>query len=60
MQNEHGGEVPQLKLEILSRCPGDPGLRQATEAVSIRENKPPLNGKDEWTNEPRKKKENKQ
>ena len=57
MEEEHGGVTPPLKLEIVSRCPGDPGLRQATEAVSIRENKPCLNGKDEWTNEPRKRKD---
>ena len=60
MEEEHGGVAPPLKLEIVSRCPGDPGLRQATEAVSIRENKPCLNGKDEWTNEPRKRKDDKE
>ena len=50
----HNGEIPPLKLEILKKFPGDPALRQATEAVSIRINKPTLNGKDEWSNEPRK------
>ena len=60
MEEEHGGVTPPLKLEIVSRCPGDPGLRQATEAVSIRENKPCLNGKDEWTNEPRKRKDDRE
>ena len=49
----HNGEIPALKMEILGRYPGDPGLRQATEAVSIRRNKPCLNAKNEWTNEPR-------
>ena len=49
----HDGGIPPLKMEILGRYPGDPGLRQATEAVSIRRNKPSLNGKNEWTNEPR-------
>ena len=49
----HNGEIPPLKMEILGRYPGDPGLRQATEAVSIRRNKPCLNSKNEWTNEPR-------
>ena len=57
VQKEHRGEIPPLKLEIVRRCPSDPGLRQATEAVSIREFRPPLNGKDEWTNEPRKRRE---
>ena len=32
-------------------------MRQAIEAVWIRENKPVLNGKDEWTNDPRKRKD---
>ena len=41
----HDGWIPPLKMEILGRYPGDPGLRQATEAVSIRRNKPSLNGK---------------
>ena len=53
MWEVHNGEIPPLKIEILGKYPGDPGLRQATEAVSIRRNKPKLNGKNEWTNEPR-------
>ena len=53
----HNGAVPPLKFEILKKFPGDPALRQATEAVSIRMNKPTLNGKEEWTNEPRQPKE---
>ena len=52
----HNGEVPHLKFEILGKFPGDPALRQATEAVSIRSNKPVLNSKEEWTNEPKKRK----
>ena len=53
MWEAHNGEIPPLKIEILGKYPGDPGLRQAMEAVSIRRNKPKLNGKNEWTNEPR-------
>ena len=41
----HNGEIPLLKIEILGKYPGDPGLRQATEAVSIRRSKPKMNGK---------------
>ena len=55
----HNGEIPPLSIEILGRFPDDPALRQATEAVSIRVNKPSLNGKEEWTNEPRKRKSRK-
>ena len=40
-----------------ARCPRDATMRQAIEAVSIRENKPVLNGKKEWTNEPKKRRE---
>jgi len=54
IQKEHNGEVPPLKVEIVARCPGDPGLRQAIEAVRIREDKPTLNGREEWKNQPRK------
>ena len=50
----HNGAIPPLKFEILKKFPGDPALRQATEAVSIRRNKPKWNGKEEWSNEPRK------
>ena len=56
MWESHNGEIPPLKFEILGKFPGDPALRQATEAVSIRVNKPSLNSKEEWTNEPRKRK----
>ena len=59
MWESHNGEVPPLGLEILGKFPGDPALRQATEAVSIRKNKPTMNGREEWTNDPMKKKEKK-
>ena len=49
----HGGAVPPMKFEILGKFPDDPAMRQATEAVSIRCNKPSLNNKMEWTNEPK-------
>ena len=49
----HGGAVPPLRFEVLGRFPDDPAMRQATEAVSIRRNKPVLNSKQEWTNEPK-------
>ena len=60
MWESHNGEVPPLKIEVLRKFPGDPALRQATEAVSIRVNKPSLNGKEEWTNEPRKRRQQRQ
>ena len=50
----HNNENPKLGLEVVARCPGDATMRQALEAVSIRENKPVLNGKEEWSNQPRK------
>ena len=55
--NELNGEVPPVVVEIIARCPGDPALRQAIEAVKIREDNSPLNGKEEWTNQPRKAKD---
>ena len=58
MWESHNGEIPPLKIEVLRKFPGDPALRQATEAVSIRMNKPKLNSKEEWTNEPRKRRRN--
>ena len=42
-----------MKFEILGKFPDDPAMRQATEAVSIRRNKPSLNTKMEWTNKPK-------
>ena len=53
MWEVHNGEIPPLKMKILGKYPGDPGLRQATEAVSIGWNKPKLNEKNEWKIEPR-------
>ena len=57
-KEEHNGRMPPVKVEVVAQCHGDPGLRQAMEAVRIRELKPPLNGKEEWTNQPRKRKKN--
>ena len=57
VMGEHNGENPPIKLEIVARCPGDAALRQAIEAVRIREEKPILNGKEECTNQPRKRKD---
>ena len=53
----HGGCVPPVTLEIVERFINEPGVRQAAESVLIREERPPLNGKDEWTNLPRKRRE---
>ena len=47
----------EIKLELVARTQSDPTLRQALEAVMIRENKPLLNTKEEWSNQPRKRKE---
>ena len=55
-KEQHGGIIPPMKVEIVAQCLGDPGLRQAMEAVLIRDTKPSLNGKEEWTNQPRKRK----
>ena len=52
----HNGEIPPVSVEIVGRCAGDPGLRQALEAVLIRKTDACLNRKKEWNNEPRKKK----
>ena len=53
----HGGNMPSVSLEIIGRFTGDAGARQAAEAVCIREEKPQLNGKDEWTNQPRRRRD---
>ena len=55
-KEQHGGIIPPMKVEIVAQCLGDRGLRQAMEAVLIRDTKPSLNGKEEWTNQPRKRK----
>ena len=45
--SEHENSNPKIGLELIARCPGDTTMRQSIEAVSIRENKPVLNGKEE-------------
>ena len=57
VQKEHGGSNPEIKLEILAQYHSNAGLRQAAEAVSIRDERPVLNGKEENTNQPRKRRE---
>ena len=47
MEQHHQWGDKNVSFEILTRCPGDALLRQATEAVMIREMKPGLNRKDE-------------
>ena len=46
-EEKHKADVRQIKwnVKVLQRCPGDPALRQATEATLIRINKPELNRK---------------
>ena len=56
VMKEHNGVNQPIKLEVTARFPGDAALRQAAEAVKIREDQPILNGKEEWTNQPRKRK----
>ena len=53
IESTHGGQVPSLEVKILRTCPDDPSMRQALEAVFIRKEDPILNRKQEWTNEPR-------
>ena len=47
LEKYHEGGDKTISFEILTRCPSDALLRQATEAVLIREMKPGLNRKDE-------------
>ena len=47
---EHNGVVQPISLKIIKRCPSAAMLRQATEAVCIRENDPVLNRKVEFGN----------
>ena len=56
MQLVHNGDPPSLNVKVVASCPGDASMRQALEAVIIRKEDPPLNRKQEWTNEPRKRK----
>ena len=57
VQKEHGGTNPTVKLEILAQFHGNAAMRQAAEAVTIRDEKPSLNGKEENTNQPRKRRD---
>ena len=45
---KHGSNQQDLELKVLKSCPGDPMLRQVTEAVHIAIEKPSLNTKQEW------------
>ena len=45
---KHGGIQQPLELKLLKTCPGDPMMRQVTEAVHIAYKKPTLNTKMEW------------
>ena len=45
---KHQSVHHDLTIRILSRCPGDPTLRQATEATYINEMQPSLNEKCEF------------
>ena len=60
MQEKHGGRKQQITVQGLTACPGDPMLRQVSEAVYIQELSPTLNSKEEWgnTNIPRKRRNN--
>ena len=49
-------EVGRLNVKVLASGAGDASLRQALEAIVIRKEDPPLNKKQEWTSEPRKRK----
>ena len=53
------GKTPLLEIKLLHCCFADPSLRQAIEAVIIKEEDPLLNRKEEWNNEPRKKRNKK-
>ena len=43
----HGRCLPPVTLKIVERFINEPGARQVAELVLIREDKVPLNGKDE-------------
>ena len=47
MNEKHDGKTPLLEIKLLHRCFSDPSLRQATEAVVIKEEDPLLNRKEE-------------
>ena len=50
LEEKHGGERQNVKLEVVSSCGNDAMLRQVTEAVLIKELNPELNTKEEWGN----------
>ena len=50
IEEKHGGERQNFKLEVVSSCGNDAMLRQVTEAVLIKELNPELNTKEEWGN----------
>ena len=58
---EHNGHRVNYKVKLLGTCPGDALLRQCMEAVAIRDEKPTMNGREEWGNkskQPRSRKNN--
>ena len=53
VESVHNGSIPPLDITIVGKCVGDASMRQSLEAVTIREEDPILNRKQEWNNEPR-------
>ena len=49
-KEDHNEEEQPYELKVVSTAPGDPLLRQLTEAILIEEKKPLMNAKDEWGN----------
>ena len=49
-KEEHNEAEQPYELKVVSTAPGDPLLRQLTEAILIEEKKPLMNAKDEWGN----------
>ena len=49
-KEEHNEAGQPYELKVVSTAPGDPLLRQLTEAILIEEKKPLMNAKDEWGN----------
>ena len=45
---KHNGENVNFHVKIRGVCPGDPLLRQCMESVIIRDDKPEMNGREEW------------
>ena len=50
MIDAHGGERKELRMKITGRYPGNPTLRQVSEALIIKDGGAALNGKEEWGN----------